>query len=127
MTSKSQILLRTLFFGGTPHTTRDWRVERYAHRRVQAERDGRTKPIYQPHRVDYNGIHNLHEMLLMAKDTEEESEVQVEVDPFKYSNYDRIMGYDKTEDPNILRLNHYWCERLPANETLSRRYSACWY
>lgn len=24
------------------------------------------------------------------------------------------MGYDKMEDESVLRLNHYWCERLSA-------------
>jgi Glycosyltransferase family 92 len=108
-----QILLRTWFFGGTPRGANDWRVLRYTTRRVAAERDGRTKPIYQPNRVDYHGTQNLHEMLL-----KNDVDLEVQVDPFKYSNYDRIMGYDKTEDPNILRLNHYWCERLPDGETL---------
>jgi Glycosyltransferase family 92 len=108
-----QILLRTLFFGGTPRGTNDWRVLRYTTRRVAAERDGRTKPIYQPNQVDYHGTQNLHEMLLKNN-----VDLEIHVDPFKYSNYDRIMGYDKMEDPNILRLNHYWCERLPDSETL---------
>ena len=28
------------------------------------------------------------------------------------SLYDKYMGYDMAEDPNVLRFNHYWCERF---------------
>ena len=33
-------------------------------------------------------------------------------DDLRYSEYDKQMGYDKAEDESVLRLNHYWCERL---------------
>lgn len=113
---RRQVLLRTVFFGGQPlpsESSDQWRILRYILRMPIAEADGRTKPLYQPPEVNYrDGIHNLHQMLLYPKDelTDEE--------PFQYSPYDRIMGYDISEDEHILRLNHYWCERLQNHSVL---------
>lgn len=112
----AQVLLRTVFFGGegSPEgdsSTGDWRVLRYLYRRQRAERDGRTKPLYQPPQVNYkDGTHNLHEMLLLPNNNNNAARSTTE--KFKYSPYDYIMGHDKMEDESILRLNHYWCERL---------------
>ena len=115
--NQDQILMRTVFFGKTPTTRappkdnnhnngRVWRVERYTHRRPKAEHDSRTKPLYKPHRVEYRSPTNLHEMTLRYQRPSNEQE------DFQYSSYDKQMGYDMAEDESILRLNHYWCERL---------------
>eukprot|EP00545_Synedropsis_sp_CCMP1620_P001133 CAMPEP_0119009144 /NCGR_PEP_ID=MMETSP1176-20130426/4168_1 /TAXON_ID=265551 /ORGANISM="Synedropsis recta cf, Strain CCMP1620" /LENGTH=292 /DNA_ID=CAMNT_0006961601 /DNA_START=64 /DNA_END=942 /DNA_ORIENTATION=+ len=107
----SQVLLRTVFFGGVASSDddNDWRVLRYTRRRAMAERDGRTKPMYQPSKINYDGTQNLHEMLLLDNGRERTG---IKEEAFKYSPYDLIMGYDKMEDESVLRLNHYWCERL---------------
>mmetsp|Transcript_317 Transcript_317/g.447 ORF Transcript_317/g.447 Transcript_317/m.447 type:complete len:300 (+) Transcript_317:121-1020(+) len=110
---KRQVLLRTVFFGGPPSSSERWRVLRYFLRRPKAEEEGRTKPLYQPPEVNFrDGIHNLHQMLLYPT-----NEI-IDEEPFKYSPYDIMMGYDKTEDESILRLNHYWCERLQNDSML---------
>jgi hypothetical protein len=113
----SQVLLRTIFFGGPTGAnsqSEDWRVLRYMHRRERAERDGRTKPLYQPSKVNTNGTQNLHEMAILASSTRNVAGASHSSERFKYSPYDLIMGYDKMEDESVLRLNHYWCERLSA-------------
>jgi hypothetical protein len=103
-----QVLFRSIFFGGPPanNTSDDWRVLRYTRRRARAETEGRTKPLYQPKEVNYrDGVHNLHEVMLWKEQV-------VDLSDFRYSPYDVIMGHHKMEDEHILRINHYWCERL---------------
>jgi hypothetical protein len=112
-----QVLLRTIFFGGPSVANsqeEQWRVLRYTHRRERAERDGRTKPLYQPSKVNTNGTQNLHEMAMLT--SSRTVGASHSSDAFKYSPYDLIMGYDKMEDESVLRLNHYWCERLSDDE-----------
>lgn len=111
MTRQSpQVLMRSMFFGGEATSGNDWRALRYTKRRPQAEPEGRTKPLYQPSHVNYHGPTNLHEMLLWHNN---DALLQA---PFKYSPYDLIMGHDKMEDAQVLRLNHYWCERLSESD-----------
>ena len=119
----SQFLVRTLFFGGAPNkASSPWRVNRYTHRRIQAERESRTKPIYKPDSVDYRGSTNLHEMRMkytISSQRKQSSDVAIAIaaeithsDDPTVSQYDKYMGYDMAEDPTVLRLNHYWCERF---------------
>ena len=139
---QDQVLMRTVFFGGPSHpassssslmfpsvsATNQTRVLRYVHRRAEAERDSRTKPLYKPHRVDSRASTNLHEMRIeyqpptlargsgmnknaYALDGHTKSKADIK-DDLRYSEYDKQMGYDKAEDESVLRLNHYWCERL---------------
>ena len=99
--------MRTVFFGGKSGTNNGAaRVLRYVHRRDKAEHGSRTKPLYKPHRVDARSTTNLHEMRIKYQQQD-----PVRNDP-RYSEYNRQMGYDLAEDESILRLNHYWCERL---------------
>lgn len=113
-----QLLVRTLFFGGPPSNPHSqsspWRVARYTHRREHAEIESRTKPIYQPDLVDSRGSTNLHEMRLRYVEPSERRTAAAEVlsDDPNVSLYDKYMGYDMAEDPNVLRFNHYWCERF---------------
>lgn len=119
--NESQFLVRTLFFGGAPNNVSSpWRVNRYTHRRMQAERESRTKPIYKPNEVDYRGNTNLHEMRMKYTTSSQVeqplavaavSDITHSDDP-TISQYDKYMGYDMAEDPTVLRLNHYWCERF---------------
>lgn len=125
--NKSQLLLRTIFFGGPATTTANnssetsnskelWRVNRYIHRRSVAEKESRTKPIYQPSQVDSRGSTNLHEMKMRY--TQELSLANdLPIDDPQVSPYDKYMGFDMAEDPNVLRLNHYWCERMAPQPT----------
>lgn len=106
----NQFLVRTMFFGGPPnHSNSKWRVNRYTRRRERAEIESRTKPIYKPDEVDYRGSTNLHEMRMRYSKLET---AEVLSDDPNVSLYDKYMGYDMAEDPNVLRFNHYWCERF---------------
>lgn len=117
---QDQIILRTIFYGGqsTQPSSEDvlptWRIQRYTQRRAQPEKEGRTKPLYQPHRVNFKSKTNLHELVLFPDTHQRRHEGEEE---YKYSWYDRFMGLDMIEeDTEEMRLNHYWCERLVADD-----------
>lgn len=88
----SQILMRSMFFGGTgtnrPRNLHVSLLEHYTYRHVQAEgRWSRTKPIFKAALAGENQNNIVHEISMKS-------------------------GQTVVADPDLLRLNHYWGNRL---------------
>ena len=81
-----QVLIRSWFFGGARESDHPWRAMRYFHKDSEPHgMNSRTKSIYVPKKLERI---SLHWQIVKGE-----------------SNRYHV-------DPSIMRLNHYWCERV---------------
>ena len=108
------MLMRTNFFNGPAETNHSWRAMRYFHREEEQITAGRTKAIYRTEAVATNQQKgNMHMAMLLPVSVVNASILAGDV------GIDRRVSKEWKKDtesrtgclPDIIRLNHYWCER----------------
>jgi len=111
---EDQVLLQTIFFGsqsGPDDKEHPWRVMRYLHRTAEVISSGRTKYLYRPEMVNDQHQHKIWGIHQLAMKSE--SRTQIRADKPGDLTVHRIKA-----DPAVIRLNHYWCERMGADATV---------
>eukprot|EP00567_Pseudictyota_dubia_P009366 CAMPEP_0197440002 /NCGR_PEP_ID=MMETSP1175-20131217/6610_1 /TAXON_ID=1003142 /ORGANISM="Triceratium dubium, Strain CCMP147" /LENGTH=339 /DNA_ID=CAMNT_0042970025 /DNA_START=275 /DNA_END=1291 /DNA_ORIENTATION=- len=103
---EDQTLIQSMFFGGKPDINHTWRSLRYLHREEKVyQNGGRTKYIYRTNMVDPKKQHHvwgIHWLTMLP-----ESKTQVNATDRFHPSVVKLKA-----DPKVIRLNHYWCERM---------------